>query len=239
MTESIQHHSLWSVLRQVWTQFTQYLGRPQLIASSGLRAGGAGAVFWSMAMLHLLVMLSLVPVLSAWQSYSGVGGASAFAKIPQNILLLLTVAFAPVLEEVIFRGWLTGKPRALWLLGAGVVSLVPLLFAAQHPLETSAMLLAAWLIMLVGWFKLRRRSEAPRWFVRHFALVFYGAVLAFGLLHVSNYEHPGLATLPMILPQLWCGLALGFVRMRIGLPAAILLHALSNSVVLAIALGQG
>jgi Type II CAAX prenyl endopeptidase Rce1-like len=140
------------------------------------------------------------------------------------------------------RGDLPGLadgPTASRLLGAGLVSLLLLVYAARDILLFGGMMLMALLTMLGGWNMLRQRSEAPDWFARHFALVFYGAVTAFGLLHVSNYDQPGLATLPMVLPQLWCGAVLGYVRMRIGLPAAILLHALSNSIVLAIALGQG
>jgi membrane protease YdiL (CAAX protease family) len=239
MTELSQQSALWAAAKQVWAEFAAYLAKPALIAPSGLRASGAGAVFWSMAALHVLVMIAIVPFLSFWQTFSGVGGASAFAKVPQTLLIPLTVLAAPVLEEVLFRGWLTGRPRVLWLFGAGVLSLLPLLIAAQHPLLAGGLMLATWLAMLIGWFMLRQRNQAPSWFIRHFPLVFYGSVLAFALLHVGNYDQPGMATVPMVLPQLWCGLALGFVRMQIGLPAAILLHALSNSVVLALVLGQG
>ena len=48
--------------------------------------------------------------------------------IPSHLyeLLPITVLIAPVLEEMIFRGWQTGRPRALWLLGcfAAFVALV-------------------------------------------------------------------------------------------------------------------
>jgi membrane protease YdiL (CAAX protease family) len=218
--------------RQVWGEFAAYLRRPSILQPSGLRAPGSAAVFFSMAALHLIVMVLLVPVLSFWQVKGGAGTPTAFSAVPQNYMVLLVVIAAPLIEEILFRGWLTGKPRALWLLLAGALCLLPLLLPTTHPLVSGGAILAGLVAMLTGWFVLRRHTAAPAWFARYFPVVFYSMVLMFGLTHVLNYSDPGLRTVPMVLPQLWCALTLGFVRMRIGLPAAILLHALSNALVL-------
>jgi hypothetical protein len=40
----------------------------------------------------------------------------------------------------------------------------------------------------------------------------------------------------MVLPQLWAAAMLGFTRQRLGLPAAILQHALANAASMALAM---
>jgi len=71
-----------------------------------------------------------------------------------------------------------------------------------------------------------------RYYVRHFGLAFYLASLAFASVHLFNYR--GIAQMPvwlmplLILPQWTTGLVLGWLRVRLGIGAAIALHALFN-----------
>ena len=95
---------------------------------------------------------------------------------------------------------------------------------------TIALILAA----PVGWFLLRKRP-APGWFAKLFPWIFYLVLAAFALMHLMNYPRLSLLMLPMVLPQAWIGLMLGYTRMRIGLPGSMLMHMLSNGTVLAFA----
>jgi membrane protease YdiL (CAAX protease family) len=109
-------------LRQVWPEFAAFLRKPTLLRPSGMRAPGSAAVFFAMALLHLIIMLLLVPVLSVWQVQGRAGEPTAFSVVPQQYMMPLVVLAAPLLEETIFRGGLTGRPRALWLLFAGALA---------------------------------------------------------------------------------------------------------------------
>jgi membrane protease YdiL (CAAX protease family) len=137
------------------------------------------------------------------------------------------VLIAPVLEEVLFRGWLSGRPRALWLLVCALA-----LGGAATPLKVEpavkgGLMLALLLAMPVGWFLLRKRAT-PAWFMRAFSVLFWITALVFGAVHLSNYPAPGPMALPFVLPQIWAGLVFGFVRMRVGLAGSMLTHAGAN-----------
>ncbi|MBT8177767.1 MAG: CPBP family intramembrane metalloprotease [Eudoraea sp.] len=71
--------------------------------------------------------------------------------------------------------------------------------------------------------------------VSYFPLIFYLSVLLFGAVHLLNFEYEvgfyGLAIF-LILPQLSAGVFLGFIRVKMGLGWAILLHAFHNFMLL-------
>lgn len=183
--------------------------------------------------LHLLGLIVLLILLSGWQALTGIDGPQAFGEIPAHYLVPLAVLAAPLAEETVFRGWLSGRPRALWLLVcliAGIAAIVLLTPVASRILAIALTLLAAG----IGWVVLRKRL-APAWFARNFAAVFFASAAVFGMIHVFNYSEPGFVHVPMVLPQVWAGLTLGFLRMRVGLLAAMLVHGVSNGLALALA----
>ena len=70
---------------------------------------------------------------------------------------------------------------------------------------------------------------------RYFNLVFYLLTLAFGFYHITNFEITStiLYLSPLLVaPQIIIGLMLGYIRVRIGLGWAILLHACYNLVLI-------
>jgi hypothetical protein len=81
------------------------------------------------------------------------------------------------------------------------------------------------------------RNRGPmRWFSAIFPLLFWIATLSFALVHLANFDKGSLAVLlPLVLPQLVLGMLVGYLRVRIGLWAAILLHAAHNATALTIA----
>lgn len=219
------------------TAFRSYLRRPVLLTPSGLRAGGAGRLWLGMAALHLIVLLLvLLPFLKAWQAAFALPAPDAYGKLAPQVMAPLVVLVAPVLEEAIFRGWLTGRPRALWLLGC-LAALVALGIAATigaAPLVTSMGVLVLLVATPAGWFALRRRPPLAL-FDRALPLFFYASAGIFALSHLANYPRSSVPALALVLPQLWTGLTTGFVRMRLGLPASILLHMTSNALALGLA----
>jgi membrane protease YdiL (CAAX protease family) len=153
--------------------------------------------------------------------------------------LFLTLLFAPVVEEALFRGWLNGRHAALrfaaYGMGALALSLVTLFLsdAFAEPVGFAGLALA--LAGLIHWVRTRRRDTAvPAWFTRHFHWFVWGSTLLFGLIHIGNFEpltHP-LGVL-VVLPQTIGGLLLAYTRTRLGLRAAMAHHAAFNAVWLA------
>ncbi|MEN8789615.1 MAG: CPBP family intramembrane glutamic endopeptidase [Flavobacteriaceae bacterium] len=68
---------------------------------------------------------------------------------------------------------------------------------------------------------------------RYFGIIFYLITLIFGFYHITNFEiNPTVIYLAPLLvsPQLFIGLILGYVRVKLGLIWAMLLHSIYNIV---------
>ena len=218
--------------------FSAYLARPRLTQPSGFGAPGAWQAVLLLLAFHLVVLLVVLsPLLQLCQSAMGLPAPEAFGAVSKGWLVPLVVVIAPLGEEIVFRGWLTGRVRALWLLGCALVAGALLAMVNFHVWEVPASLgvVAMGLIAPGGWWWLRRRG-VPRWFEAAFPALFWLSILIFGLLHLTNYPRLSWALVPMVLPQLWTGLLLSYTRMRIGLPASMLIHAAANSAAISLAL---
>jgi membrane protease YdiL (CAAX protease family) len=150
--------------------------------------------------------------------------------------LFFTLLFAPLVEEALFRGWLTGRVAALRFAVYGMVALALSLAALVLPDAYAATVglagLAVALAGLIHWDRTRHHDTAvPAWFTRHFHWFVWGSTLLFGLIHLGNFEpltHP-LGVL-VVLPQTVGGLLLAYTRIRLGLGAAMAHHAAFNAV---------
>ena len=219
--------------------FIAYLRHPRLIAPSGLRAAGAWRVWGVLLVLYLGVLLGVVgPAMKLWQAAFALPAPDAFGKVSHAALVPLVVLAAPLGEEVFFRGWLMGRPRALWLMLWGMVACALLAALTVHLAEMAAGLgvLGAGVAAIAGWWRLRRYEAAPGWYAAAFPVIWYLVVVLFALSHLGNYPRFSWALVPMVLPQLWAGLVLGYMRMRLGLPASMLAHGLANAIAAALIL---
>ena len=225
-----------AMLRDHLADFGAYLAAPRLIAPAPLRTGWPG---WTVMVGVYLAGLAVIGgLLSVWHHAFHLPAAEAFGGFPPALLALIVVIVAPLAEEVLFRGWLTGRPRALWLVAMALTAAALLLAVELHWHDQAASLgvIATAIAALAGWWVLRKRVEPPRWFARRFGLWFYLSVAVFGVLHLSNYPRLTWALVPMVAPQLWAGLVFGYLRMRRGLVASILAHSVGNAAALAAAL---
>ncbi|HZF46196.1 MAG TPA: CPBP family intramembrane glutamic endopeptidase [Sphingomonadaceae bacterium] len=219
-------------------EFAGWLRRPHRLDPMGLRAPGALRRLTVLTALMVAgLLLVLLPVLGLWQSLFSLPTPDAFGKLEPRLMIPIVLLAAPVLEEMLFRGWLTGRVRALWLLGCALAFSALLYGSTQglNPLAVGACFLALLVAAPLGWFLLRRKGTPP-WFDMGFGMIFYLSAGCFALVHMANYPSFSALALPLVLPQLWAGLVLGFIRMRIGLVASMLAHALSNSAALTVAL---
>jgi len=221
--------------------FATYLARPRLITPSGLGAPGAWRAVQVLLGFHLVVLLVVLsPLLGLWQSAMDLPAPEAFGAVSKVWLVPLVVVIAPLGEEIVFRGWLTGRVRVLWLLGCALVAGVLLALVNYHVAEVPASfgVLAMGLIAPGGWWWLRRRG-VPGWFDAAFPALMVLSIVIFGFSHLSNYPRFSLALVPMVLPQIWTGIVLSYARMRIGLVASMLIHAAANGTAISLALLAG
>jgi len=196
------------------------------------------------AALALLVVFALDIVLDQLASALLAAGDAEAGFLPvayeQDISLgedlFLSLLFAPLTEEALFRGWMRGQIAALRFAAFGFAALA--LFSASlwaPPEWTLAMGGAGVLLVFAGliqWSQARQRDTAvPAWFIHHYGALVWGSTVLFGLTHLGNYEplaHP-LGVL-VVLPQMIGGLLLAYTRTRLGLGAAIAHHAAYNAV---------
>lgn len=228
--------------RAALADFAQFLRRPQVLAPAGLRAAGNARTWLHLTLLSIAVLLgAILPLVRLWQGLFDLPDPEAFSNIPTLWLVPTVVLVAPLLEELLFRGWQSGTRRALWLLGCTVAALGGGAMALLPGRELAGLgvLVAAVLAGLIGWIWLRRHRTAMRGFARAFPLIFYLVAALFALMHLANYGRFTLAAVPLVLPQFWAGLMLGYLRQRIGLIGSIAAHAASNLLVIGVALATG
>lgn len=222
----------------VLTDFAMFLRRPRMLVPSGLRAPGARREWARMLTLHLGVLLLIVlPLIKGWQTLFGLPSPDSFGKIPPMLLLPVVVLAAPLAEEIIFRGWQTGRPRALWLALSAALGVAAIVSAERAGSDVGVVttFFGGLLVSIGGWVALRKARAVPRWFAAAFPAIFYLVAGGFALAHLGNYPAFSLLAVPMVFPQLWAGLTLGFMRQRFGLPASILAHSCSNAIAVALA----
>ena len=222
----------------LFREFAGWLARPRLLSPTGLRAPGAWGTLRAMLALHLSVLLGvLLPLLGFWQHAMGLPSPEAFESVSKAMLVPFVVLLAPMAEELAFRGWLTGRVRALWLVGCGIVTAGFLAMVSFHMAEVPASfaVLGMGLVAPAGWWWLRRRGVMAG-FAAAFPALVWLSIAVFALSHLSNYPRITLALLPMVLPQLWAGMTLSYTRMRIGIVGSMLIHAAANGISVSLAL---
>lgn len=223
-----------------WRRFGAFLLRPELPGHvTGMRMA-ALPVLARLFALDLALMAGLI-LLAAMLVALGV-------ELPQHMLdglemglplILFILVAAPVGEEIVFRGWLSGRPGHV-AASAALLAAAGIFFYSTRTAEiapvTGLAVLAAGLALapLLLWLNRGRRPMVV--FRRNFRWFYLGSALAFASVHLVNFTGPALILLPLTLPQLLLGLILGYARVRFGLWSCILLHAAHNALFLGLIL---
>ena len=235
--------------RGEWAQFAAFLKRPVLPPRAPLPRLASLVATGRMLVLDLAVMGALVALAGLAMSAGIDMPETALAGVDLDTATIVAVVIvAPVLEELAFRSWLSGRPGHVLgvLVALPAAALAAVGFAAIAPgglgtiwLSVLAGFVVALLVALATAYALRRR-DAMRWFRRAFPLFFWGSTLAFAGVHLLNFPEDQLAmALPLILPQFATGAMLGYLRVNYGLWASMLLHALHNGAIIALVLLAG
>ena len=215
-----------------WRRWAKFVRRPTLPDRADLSPGAGLKTVLSLFALDLAIMAIL---------FSALGAAMALGfELPQHVLgefdltallVLGIVVGAPLGEEVLFRGWLSGRAGhvlASLFFGAAAALLVATRGGQPGSDPWSFGGLALLGAAAVSLFVLRGRPPLG-WFQRHFAWFFWASALIFAAVHLTNFAAAGPALLPMVLPQFALALLLGYLRVTHGLWSAVLLHILHNA----------
>jgi membrane protease YdiL (CAAX protease family) len=243
MTGQVTSLGLARLVPREWRSFAAFVRRPVLPdRPSGPRPAAFGALL-QLLVLDLLLMAVLI---------GGLAGLTAVGvKLPGHLLedlelglplIAFIVIGAPLGEELVFRGWLSGRPGHV---GATLALLAAALLAGAalflFPGPRGALALVALLVLgvlaavVLLW---RKRGRPPMgWFARHFRWFYLLSALAFASIHLTNFTEGNAALLlPLTLPQLLLGLILGYARVALGLWSSILMHAVHNSLFIGLVL---
>lgn len=194
-------------------------------------ATGAWLFLISLAVTAGFALLTLPLML-----LTGAGPSSALRQTFSNPILAAAIAVVivgPLVEEIIFRGWLTGTWRSL----AGSALFLAIFYGgatlmtdlAIGPSGVKQLGMAA--LGLTAIWLLRPIDTGPRvkGYNRAFPFLFWGQGIVFGLMHYQNFAATSLIlAVLMTLPLIVCAWLWGYARIVIGLGGAVLLHAAYN-----------
>ncbi len=227
-------------LRDDFKDFLRFVRRPTLrrLAPRQLDASSVGAdwiprvpVRRVLAWVVILWAINLLVLGPLAVQVATMGGAHHRLE-SGNIPWMTAIIWAPIVEEMLFRYFLRRPGQGLWLVP---LMLAPLL---KGPNAWTWPLLA-FVIGASVFTQLRARAAQRRWswgwrrrYVRMFPLVFHLASLTFAALHLGNFtlNHTLIWLMPvLVLPQWLTGLVLGWMRVRRGIGASVLMHMVFNA----------
>ena len=188
-------------------------------ASLQLKIGTCGALFL-IQIPPLLVLMALVgglEQLGLWDEDMH-SLQKIFQEMEPVLIFFFAMIMAPLLEEVMFRLILRFRSNflILWSIHIGV---------ALHLGQKRSLL-----------------KTARKVWDKFYGWVFYLMTMAFGLMHIMNFEpslNIYLLAPILVAPQILIGINLGYLRVRFGLIWSILFHAFYNGVLMSIALLTG
>lgn len=211
-----------------WAAWAAFVRRPALPARAdpgpvpGLRA------VLALFALDLAIMAALFAALGLALALGYAPPEHMLGELEFTPLLALAVVIgAPMGEETVFRGWLSGRPGHLLAVAALVLGGAVAALAGSGVIAGVALAAAAVAAPVQLW--LFRTRPAIGWFRRRFAWFFWASALLFAAVHLTNFASAGLALLPLVLPQFALALLLGYLRVHHGLWSAMLLHMLHNA----------
>ena len=227
-------------MRAEWSHFFGFLKKPDLptVASNnfhtGARAVSRVLVLDLCAMGVLMVVAGTVLALGIEIPETALAGIEITAGIAFAVVVI-----APVMEEIAFRSWLSGRPRYLIAFPILLVGAIAAAMTAESTTGQTALTYTGGIVLggLVLWLVLAAilwRRVAPQWFQTIFPALFWLSTAAFASIHLLNFSEGSIATLlPLIIPQFILGMLLGYLRVNYGLWTAIALHMIHNGLIIA------
>jgi len=225
-------------LRERLSDVVRFVLRPTFRAAPMACGSEAARVWLTLFVIDALVVAGVFLPIVFWAGEAGFLPAPLERDEQPAVAIIDYLIVAPLLEELLFRGWLTGRIAALrfGLYGFAALGLMLASLLLDEDAATAISLAAVVLAFLglLHWGRTAERDSAvPAWFARHFHWIAWGSSALFGLVHLGNFtglENP-LGVL-VVLPQTIGGVLLAYTRTRLGLRAAMGHHAAFNAVFL-------
>lgn len=213
-----------------------FLRRPTIEAQNKLsireKAGIGVWLFILSIFVTIILSVLALPVILSTDLTTGEQLNEALGGSVWSVILSLFI-FGPLVEEIIFRGWLSGKWRAVLATAFSLAviyggsEMFDQYFAASSATKILALFVGTVAILLTFWPLDNGRHFLD--FDRVFPVIFYAQAVAFGTLHFQNYAANSLSiALFATLPLIACGLIWGYARVRLGLASAVILHSAYN-----------
>jgi membrane protease YdiL (CAAX protease family) len=213
-----------------WRRFAAFLRHPVLPDRAQLSLGASVRALVPLFVLDLLLMALVL------------GGIQLATKLGMHmprhmlenlelgpVLIGFMVIGAPLGEEIIFRGWLSGRPGHIAAVLALLIGFAAFALVPGEAVKLAAAI-AAVVIAIIALVAFRKR-DALRVFQRHFGWFYAASVLLFAGIHLTNFAGAGFSPtlLPLVLPQFLLALILGYLRINRGLLTGAALHMLHNT----------
>ncbi|MCB2195458.1 MAG: CPBP family intramembrane metalloprotease [Bacteroidetes bacterium] len=153
-------------------------------------------------------------------------------------LFLFGAIVAPIAEETIFR--LNLKTSKLNLVISLTVTLMYSLFAmfknSWHYSSAIILIITYVVVTLIYYSEEIFKIDSQK----HFKFTFYFSAIAFGFLHIFNFNDPNYLTFilfPVItMPQIAMGLITGYLRLKNGFVHGVIFHILVNAITILLVL---
>lgn len=207
------------------------------------KSARAVALLFALDVLITLVFIGLL--------YLAEKAGHTLPEIPWDMdlgsIFLVGIVVAPVLEELLFRVWLTGQRGAILAIASPVSLFAAIAALLAFAPDGGALarlgivgLVLAWVVGTV-FLAIRRKSQGVAGaYVRVFPWLFWASCVLFAAAHILNLEggfQPLLVLL--VVPQFVGGTILAFVRLHYGMWANTSMHASFNALLLTAAWAMG
>jgi hypothetical protein len=219
--------------------FFRYLGRP--VVPQRLHQPGGYRFFSALFICSFLADLGLEYIASGsyFEKLFHLVDTKAIEKLmlSEGILFtaFVTVILAPVLEEIRSRYYITSFRWNYAILPLSCCFILLKCFNIKwgvvfYSAAGIASALAVWFYVKLGKpsaFKIR----LMKFYSRNYWLFFYCSALCFGLMHMGNFQVENfipVLSVVIVIPQIFAGFILGYVRIVMGLRWSIAFHALHN-----------
>jgi membrane protease YdiL (CAAX protease family) len=202
-------------------------------------------IFKTLLIFFGLLILSLIPAKILLLLISHFYSFDLFKTQKNNFLsvadglklLIILTLLTPILEEIMFRLWLSFKKPHIILSLTVIFSLLLNTFNNNdvstqkiNVLFFENLFIAVLLGIIIGYIIFLKPLEL--FFTRNFKFFYWISCIGFGLIHISNYQplqmnifwiYPFL-----VLPQIISGFFFGYFRVKKGFFVALLFHCLVN-----------
>lgn len=147
-------------------------------------------------------------------------------------ILLIAVIMAPVVEEFLFRYYIT-KPTVFILGVPLILTAVPLLYAfngSMHWYLALPLAVIGIFIFFLAAFQKEIKNLLLTQYLMCFPYIVYLSAVIFAFIHIFNFggEIAWFYTPILVFPQFVVGLFLAYVRVRNGMMHCIMIHAINN-----------